>query len=334
MLTKGGLGMTKRRRTGLALAAVLLVGAAADTAQATAPGRNGSIAFRRFLDQERTQGAIFTIKPDGSGDRQVTAPPAGATDDFPDFAADGRLIAFHRCGDFCRIFTVRADGSHARGVGPTCTPSQQPPNCIDASYPALSPDGRRIAFMGRWGRITDEFVDHQDIFTMCVDGSHLRRVTDSPVQGTVYGEPQWSPDGRKLVYVRYEIDGSQAIVTSDADGAHQRRVTPWELHAGDGPDWSPDGSRILFRSNESDGFLNSNLFTIRTNGTGLRQLTQVPPDMRLYSASFSPDGTSITFGMQGIGGAADVWRMKADGTGVTQLTQTVLHDSAPDWGGR
>jgi Tol biopolymer transport system component len=326
--------MTARRRIGLAMAALSLLGAAADTAEATAPGRNGSIAFRRFLDPERTQGAIFTIKPDGTGERQVTAPPAAASDDFPDFAADGSLIAFQRCADFCRIFTARPDGSRVHGVGPTCTPSQQPPNCIDATYAALSPDGRRIAFIGRWGRITDEFVDYQDVFTMCVDGSHLRRVTNSPLQGTVYGEPQWSPDGRKLLYVRYEVDGSQAVVTSDVDGGHQRRVTPWALHAGDGPDWSPDGSRILFRSNESDNFLNSDLFTIRTSGTGLEQLTHVSPDTKLYSASFSPDGTSITFGMQGIGGAGDVWRMKADGTGITPLTRTVLHDSAPDWGGR
>jgi TolB protein len=327
--------MTARRRICLALAGLTVLGAgAAQVAQATAPGRNGAIAFRRFLDVDRTQGAIFTINPDGSGERQVTRPPADWTDDFPDVAADGSLIVFQRCADFCRIFVVRPDGSGAHAVGPSCTGKRQPPRCIDPHYAALSPDGTRIAFFGYWGRITDEFVDHQDIFTMGVDGGHLRRVTSSPVQGTVYGEPQWSPDGRRLLYVRYEVDGSQAVVTSRADGGDERRVTPWSMHAGDGPDWSPDGSRILFRSPENDDFLNSNLYTIRPDGTGLKQLTHVPADTKLYSSSFSPDGRYITFGMQGIGGASDVWRMNADGTGITPLTRTTLHDSAPDWGGR
>ena len=325
--------MTARRRIWLAIAGAVLLGAGAEPAQATAPGHNGPIAFRRFLDEERTQAAIFIINPDGSGERQVTSPPAGWSDEFPDVAADGSLIVFHRCADFCRIWVVFSDGVGAHPVGPSCTGQRTPPHCIDPHYPALSPDGRRIAFFGQWGRITDEFVDHQDIFTMRVDGTHVRRVTSSPVQGTVYGEPQWSPDGRKLVYVTYAGDGSQALFTSDSNGRHQHRVTPWALRAGDGPDWSPDGSRIIFRSPENDDFLNSNLFTIRPDGTGLTQLTHVSPDTKIYSSSFSPDGTSITFGMQGVGGAADVWRMKADGTGITPLTRTVLHDSAPDWGG-
>ena len=128
--------MTARRRIGLALTGLLLLGAAAETAHATPPGRNGSIAFRRFLDPERTQGAIFTINSDGSGERQVTQPPAGASDDFPDVAADGSLIAFHRCQDFCQLFTVRPDGWRARAVGPSCTGSKQPPRCIDPSYVA------------------------------------------------------------------------------------------------------------------------------------------------------------------------------------------------------
>ena len=48
------------------------------TALATTTGQNGEIAFRRYLGPDRSKGAIFTIAPDGSGERQLTSPPAGA----------------------------------------------------------------------------------------------------------------------------------------------------------------------------------------------------------------------------------------------------------------
>ena len=330
--------MTVQRRTGLAIGVVLLLlGAAAGTVDATAPAGNGSIAFRRYLGPGRTRGAIFTIAPDGSGDRQVTNPPAKLSDDFPEFAADSSFIAFQRCGDSCRVFTVRPDGSGLRPVTPGCAAGQQPPRCSDNSYASISPNLREIAFVHAFGRITDDQIDHVGIYTVRANGSHLRRVTLPPTRAAEDGEPQWSPDGRRLVFVRYNITakpaGKQAIFVVNADGSRLRRVTPWRLAAGDGPDWSPDGSRILFRAPENDTFLNSNLYTIRPDGTGLKELTNVPAGTKLYSASFSPDGASITFGLQGIDGAADVYRMNADGTGVTPVTRTPLWDSAPDWGG-
>jgi TolB protein len=84
---------------------------------------------------------------------------------------------------------------------------------------------------------------------------------------------------------------------------------------------------------ETEDFLNSNLFTIRPDGSGLRQITHVASGGKLYSASFSPDGASITFGATGINEMADVFTMRADGTALTPLTRTPQWDSAPDWGG-
>lgn len=49
-------------------------------------------AFRRFLNEERTWGAVFTIRPDGSGERQITKPPQGFVDRNPDISPDGRRM--------------------------------------------------------------------------------------------------------------------------------------------------------------------------------------------------------------------------------------------------
>jgi Tol biopolymer transport system component len=331
-------GMTASRRIGLVLAALLALGAAAETAHATAPGRNGLITFRRYLGPDRTQGAIFTVAPDGSGDRQVTSPPAGLNDEFPDYAADGSLIAFGRCGDFCGVFTVRPDGSHVRPLTRTCPAGEEPPACSDNWYPAVSPDVRQVAFVHAFGRIVDDQIDHVGIYRVSIGGGRMHRVTLPPTRAAEDNEPQWSPDGRRLIFTRHTIeadpaDERQAIFVVNADGSGLRRVTPWELHAGDGPDWSPDGSRILFRSPENDDFLHSQLYTIRPDGSGLRQITHVPDGTKLYSSSFSPDGRFITFAQQGLGGLPDIYRMNADGTGVTPVAQTAAYDSGPDWGG-
>ena len=105
----------------LTIACVMSVATYADsqTASATFPGRNGRIAFRRFLNEEQTWGAVFTINPDGTDERQITFPPQGYVDRNPDVSPDGRRIAFERegvdCGPDCgydEIFVVDVDGSN------------------------------------------------------------------------------------------------------------------------------------------------------------------------------------------------------------------------------
>lgn len=78
----------------------------------------------------------------------------------------------------------------------------------------------------------------------------------------------------------YRFAGAQAIFIVNASGRGLHRITPWQLPAGDGPNWLPDGRRILFASNESDTFTNSNLFTVGCDGTGLKQITHLPPTTR------------------------------------------------------
>ena len=61
---------------------------AARAASKSAKAPTGQIAFRRYLDAGQTQGAIFTINADGTGEKQVTSPPAGHVDDHPDWSPD------------------------------------------------------------------------------------------------------------------------------------------------------------------------------------------------------------------------------------------------------
>jgi TolB protein len=292
-------------------------------AEATAPGDNGRIAFRRFVAPDNVP-TIFTIRPDGTGERRVATPPPGAGDDFPDYAPDGSFVAWRRCADLCSIMAARPDGSGLRRIGPDG----------DSDGVSISPDTRRIALTRFYGPVVDDSIQHADIFTSKLDGHGVHRITSAPDFVAADVDAQWSPDGRRLLFVREFNDGRQAIFTVSAHGGPIYQVTPFSLHAGDGPDWSPDGRRIMFRSPETEDFLGTDLWTIRPDGTDLRQVTHAPAGTHVYSASFSPDGRRITLGYEGVGGMADVWTARTDGSDLTPVTRTAERDSAPDWGGR
>jgi hypothetical protein len=60
------------------LVAALAALAVGSSALATAPAKNGRIAFRRYLDASHQWGTVFTIDASGKGERQLTHPRRGA----------------------------------------------------------------------------------------------------------------------------------------------------------------------------------------------------------------------------------------------------------------
>src|SRR5438034_6315276 len=94
-------------------------GAAVSFGWATAPGRNGKLAFRRYLDTDHTWSALFTANPDGTATRQVTHPSRRVLDIEPDWSPNGKQIVFQRvsldgCSPGCEtdeIYRLDTDGS-------------------------------------------------------------------------------------------------------------------------------------------------------------------------------------------------------------------------------
>ena len=105
---------------------------------------------------------------------------------------------------------------------------------------------------------------------------------------------------------------------------------------------------VLAENDDAGGYRNSrivftapspgNVFKVRPDGTGLKNLTkQDASGFQYLSSSFSPDGMSIVSARTpGAGklGAADLVVMKANGTKLRPLTKTTLWESAVDWGRR
>jgi Tol biopolymer transport system component len=291
---------------------------------AGASAQNGRIAFRRYFNADHTRGAIFTIRPDGSGVRQITHRGKTLLDTAPNWSPDGRWIAFYRQAVICsckptRIFKVRADGTHLTQI------SRNP--AFEDLLPAWSPNGKQIAFT-RY----DDSVGLVAVFVMRADGTHVHQVTPSNLNGTF---PEWSPDGSRLVFEGGPAHRS-AVWTIRLDGTHISRLTPWKLHAGDGPDWSPNGKWIVLESH-ADQDRTDNVYLVHPNGTDLHRITHTFDDTHWGSYSFSPDGRMITVSHSpGVGqaGNADIFVMNPDGSGLRNVTRSLIFDSAPDWGAR
>lgn len=322
-------------------------------ATATFDGEDGRIAFRRFLDQEQTWGAVFTIRPDGTGERQVTHPRKGLVDRNPDVSPDGRRIVFEReavdCGERCYVddvFVVNVDGTGLRKLTGRGHPNGRcrPKGGACSGSPGWSPDGKRIVYKRASGPVRNDLVRRQALYIMDADGSNKRRITQKRLPAT--GEdtdPQWSPDGRRILFQRFNVRSARpkngtALWILNLRTGREHRVTKFALRAGDTPDWSPDGRRILFHDNVDNPEESANLYTIAPSGRRLQQLTFADDGVTHYlGSSYSPSGKWIVFGRRPATGgpeanAADVFVVRVDGTDERPLTRTRLYDSYPDWG--
>ena len=99
----------------------------------------------------------------------------------------------------------------------------------------LHPRDRVVAY-------TAEAGGARQLFTLPLRGGSATQVTASE---KAVSEPAWSPDGRRLAYIRDE-----ELWVVEADGSRSTRVVAKPGGARQ-PHWSPDGKRLAFVSNSA-----------------------------------------------------------------------------------
>ncbi len=163
----------------------------------------------------------------------VTQPVLLRTGDerYPSYSPDGTQIAFRGDLDLAEpsgdeeIYVMNADGTNVR---------QLTSNADFDSAPSWSPDGKRILFerapAGTFTPGTE--AQEKDLYVMHADGTHVRRLTDSP--GLDEG-PEFSPDGTKIAFSSAR-DGQQEIYVMNADGSNPRKLTDNPARD-ESPDW-------------------------------------------------------------------------------------------------
>jgi dipeptidyl aminopeptidase/acylaminoacyl peptidase len=143
-------------------------------------------------------------------------------------AADGRVPD----GPGAAVASVSATAPEARSA-----PSE--PLTVERVVGFEPPREYRLHPRDRSVAYTDEAGGARQLFVLSLRGGSRVQVTASELD---ISDPQWSPDGRRLAFVR-----NGAIWVVDADGSRQVRVTEHPA-ANTRPRWSPDGHRLAFIS--------------------------------------------------------------------------------------
>ena len=218
-------------------------------------------------------------------------------------------------------------------AAPTAQPAKQgaPATQAPVAADAETETEPRIAF------VSDRDGDTA-IYTVDADGSQLQQVSAPGPGFCVY--PSWSPDGRRVAYVRAEeLTDDDGVVRdvwiSEADGSEHIHVTPRiSTTVFLQPAWSPDGMRLAFIADDttSEGHDPARLLHIaRADGSGIERSTPISWTA-IHQIAWSPveDEILLVTGDPSAG-QAGVHVMSLDGSQVVEIYQSALTaDWSPD----
>jgi TolB protein len=261
---------------------------------------------------------LYTIGVDGTGEINEK-PPRGLRDEA-EWSPNGEWIVYSTLNNFwgtadtSDIYLIRSDGSNRKRLTS---------HRMGGSFnPAWSTDGTKIAYFAY-----DKDGNNDGIYVMNV-ACLLHGEKCVPIPRFLVGgrNPDWSPDGKFIVYEPFSPENGFGIIKTD--GTDKPTVLPLpEVRICFHPRWSPDGTRIAMSCYQeaSDNF---NIFVVNPDGSNVLALTDGS------MPSWSPDGSKIVFtsrrgelgeciaGLCGSGGvySSAVFQMNLDGSNVMRLS--------------
>lgn len=189
-------------------------------------------------------------------------------------------------------------------------------------YPAISPDGKSLSFSYQG-----------DIWVAPADGGTARRLT---IHESYESRPQWSPDGKQIVFQGNRFGNSDLFITDPA-GSQPQRLTHFSGSDGSAS-WGPNGeilfnSRRFFQQVERD----PEIYSISASGgTPYRKL-----DGLGFEPVASPDGRYIAmergncrYVREAYRGPANrnIWVYDTKTKKYIQITTDEGQDILPAWG--
>ncbi|MBB5958273.1 Tol biopolymer transport system component [Saccharothrix tamanrassetensis] len=254
--------------------AVVVVRAATTTTPAAAqqddPRATGRIAFAGT--GHRSIGVVTDPVPDRPA---VSEPQAEGPAHFEDHvSARGNLVVFTSLRDERRPQVyVRAPNGSVRKL----TTGR------DAGHPQLSPDLRSVVFDAAEG-------GQRDLWVVGVDGTGVRRLTDSPRNETW---PTFSPDGTQVAFSA-DRDGEPEVYRQPVAGGAAVRVTDEPEGAAGEPAWNPRDGRIAYTLTVR-GEPRLRLLDGDGDGVGAPVLGGDQAGWRGHWPVWKPDGTGLLF---------------------------------------
>ena len=158
-------------------------------------------------------------------------------------------------------------------VAPTPSP------VIGARMPALSPDGKQLAFVYRG-----------DLWVAPSSGGRATALT-SHIETDAF--PIFSPDGQWVAFASRR-NGNWDIFAVPATGGAARQLT-WHAGHEQPTGWSPDGKKILFTGRRDAP--NYAIYSLDVASLDIEMLAE--DFAQLYGPNYSPDGKTVAYGRYG-----------------------------------
>lgn len=226
--------------------------------------------------------------------------------------ANLRIVDVGRCADL-ELGSVVGDRDRVETLGRTIA---------DETVEALT--GLRGVASTEIAFISDR-TGERELYVMSADGRDQRPATTG---GTLKMFPEWTPDGRAVLYTNYAGGQPGFFITS----RDQAAIKPGPILRALLPGlpkyrgrFDPTGEELAMVSSV-DGA--AEIFRVRRKGTEPRRLTNHPAiDI---SPSWSPDGRQIVF-CSDRSGAPQLYIMDRDGGSLRRLTYTGAYNASPTW---
>jgi Tol biopolymer transport system component len=263
------------------------------------------LVYSRVLGVGKRAICVFPVS--GGPERRLTD---GSTDDgLPRWTRDGRSVIYssNRSGN-SQLWQVPAEGGDPRRLRTNaCTESQAD----------LSPDGTTLAFLSDCGGSQSLWLMDLVAGTPRLLVRHGRR--------TVFGNPHWNRDGRRIVFSSNQIIGHQIYVVDVASGDPQR--LSGLLSGGCEPRFRPDGRSVV---HVSRGHHRPTSRLVETELASGAQKTLVEWPALNYGPVYSPDGTELAFASN-LTGKYQVYRVRLSDGKTYRVAEGPGETREPDY---